>query len=316
MLCKPPDSKDVPTTSLVAEAWSVGRRRMQQPLPPYSTCVQCSLNGSEHVLCSNCMQSQQARMHAFTSSHRGISVGCVAGDRQSTLQVASTHLAVGGRTPSRAGLLLLNDRIQDTFSKLEWLSIDPRDTAVDKAKHQIYSDQTIRQNEGYTARPTGSVYEAWSGSLSLSDEVCELPKTTLMIRNIPQAYTAETLLQEWPNTASYNLFYLPCSWRLKQNLMYAFIDFTTAEAAVEFKNYWQKRRLASYSCQKPLNIGFADVQGRDENLRQLKKKRLLHTKNHMSQPLVFRNGERMPLEMALAELELGDSSYRVQRLKL
>ena len=182
----------------------------------------------------------------------------------------------------------------------------------------------MTQNEGYTAYPTGSLCEGLSGSLSFPDEVCELPKTTLMIRNIPQAYTPETLLQEWPNTASYNFFYLPFNSRLQRNLMYLFIDFTTAEAALEFKNYWQKRRLASYSCQKPLNIGFADVQGRDENLRQLRKRRLFHTKDQMCQPLVFRNGARMPLEMVLAEVELGEAqlqlreflSHGVQRLKL
>jgi len=143
MLCEPPDPKDVPTSSLVAETWSVGQRQTQQPLRLYSTCFQCSLNRSEHVLCSNCMQAQQARMRIFTSSHSGISGGSFAVDKQSMSQAASTHLAIdGGRTPSRAGVPLVNDQMQDTFSKLEWLSVDPRDTAVDKAKQQICSYQT------------------------------------------------------------------------------------------------------------------------------------------------------------------------------
>jgi hypothetical protein len=135
--------------------------------------------------------------------------------------------------------------------------------------------------------------------------------TTLMIRNIPSPYTPEALLQEWPNEGTYDFLYLPYSSRLQRNLTYVFINFTTPEAALDFKYRWQKMRLVRYSSQKPLNIGVADVQGRDENLRQLRKKRLLHTKVKQCQPIVFRNGVRIPLERALADLETGDELQSV-----
>jgi len=130
--------------------------------------------------------------------------------------------------------------------------------------------------------------------------------TTLMIRNIPSPFTPDLLLQEWPNNGTYDFFYLPYSGRLQRNLTYVFINFTSPAAALEFKCYWQRRRLVRYTSQKPLNIGFADVQGRDENLRQLRKKRLLYAKTKHCQPIVFRNGIRTPIHFAIADLVLKD----------
>lgn len=90
--------------------------------------------------------------------------------------------------------------------------------------------------------------------------------------------------------------------------MYAFINFNTSQAALEFKKRWHKKRLPCFYNQQCLNISFSDVQGRDEHLRQLRKKRLSQTKDKMSQPLIFRNDERIPLKIALAELDIGHSS--------
>jgi hypothetical protein len=127
--------------------------------------------------------------------------------------------------------------------------------------------------------------------------------TTLMIRNIPPPYTPEDLIQEWPNDSTYDFFYLSFNSRLQRNLTYAFINFTSPEAALEFKCQWQNMRLGRHPSQKPLNIGVADMQGRDENLRQLRKKRLLYTKTRQCQPVVFRSGVRIPLEKAIAQLD-------------
>lgn len=228
--------------------------------------------------------------------------------KESILQVSATRLTADGVTP------FVNDRVQDTCNEMECVSVDQQHSAADKPKEQTTEVQTMGQTEHYSAYVTGSFSTGLSGPHSLPGQVCALEKTTLMIRNIPHAYTQEELLLECPTPASYDFFYLPFNNRLQRNLMYAFINFTTAEAALKFKNHWQGRTLASYLSQKSLNIGFADVQGRDENLRQLRKKRLLRTNDKGSQPLVFRNGERIPFEIALAELDAGNSSLADQRV--
>jgi len=128
-------------------------------------------------------------------------------------------------------------------------------------------------------------------------------QTTLMIRNVPVLYTREMLLQEWPNEATYDFLYLPYSCSMQRNLSYAFVNFTSELAATAFMQQWQKKRLAHYTSHKPLNISFADVQGRDSNLWQLKKKRVKRIKINQCQPMIFENGHRVPLVDALKTLE-------------
>jgi hypothetical protein len=127
--------------------------------------------------------------------------------------------------------------------------------------------------------------------------------TTLMIRNIPPKYTQETLVLEWPNHGTYDFFYLPYSCSTQQNLTYAFINFTSHEAALQFKSRWEKRRLNQFSNRKPLTISCADVQGRDENIWQLKKKRNWRLRVKQCQPLICDdNGHQISLAEAFRSL--------------
>lgn len=129
-------------------------------------------------------------------------------------------------------------------------------------------------------------------------------RTTLMIRNVPVLYTREMLLAEWPNNATYDFLYLPFSCSMQRNLSYAFVNFASEEMALAFAAKWQKKRLAHYTSRKPLNISFADVQGRDGNLWELKKKRVKRIKVNQCQPLIFENGKRVTLAEALQDLEM------------
>lgn len=128
--------------------------------------------------------------------------------------------------------------------------------------------------------------------------------TTLMIRNIPVMYTQEALVLEWPNNGTYDFFYLPFSCSSQRNLTYAFINFTSHAAAMDFKNRFEKNRLAHYTARKPLNVSCADVQGRDENLLQLRKKRIWRLKVKQCQPLIYDDGVRISLAEAFRRLSL------------
>jgi len=78
---------------------------------------------------------------------------------------------------------------------------------------------------------------------------------------------------------------------------------TSEAAALTFVQRWQKQRLAHYTSRKPLNISFADVQGRDSNLWELKKKRVKRVKMTQCQPLVFdQRSSPVSLDYALDDL--------------
>lgn len=125
--------------------------------------------------------------------------------------------------------------------------------------------------------------------------------TTLMIRNIPQLYTQEDLALEWPNNGTYDFFYMPISF--KGNKTYAFINFTTPESALAFKEKWDKKRLRRFQARRTLNISCADVQGQDANLWQLRKGQQWRLKNKECQPLIFdKKGRQISLDYAMRTL--------------
>jgi len=128
--------------------------------------------------------------------------------------------------------------------------------------------------------------------------------TTLMIRNIPQAYTQKQLAQEWTNNGTYDFFYLPMNHITPNgNKGFAFINFTSAQAAVAFKERWQKQRLQLFQARRTLNITCADVQGRDENMWQLRKGQHWRLQNKECQPLIFENGMHVSFEEGMCRLK-------------
>merc|ERR1712129_628220 len=140
-----------------------------------------------------------------------------------------------------------------------------------------------------------------SGSSNTPSPDQRLP-TTLIIRNIPKMYSQKELALDWPNNGSYDLFYLPmCDNIAKGNKKFASINFTSAQAAVAFKERWEKQRLPRFHVRRgltTLSISFAGVQGRDACLWELHKGQLHRT--NKCQPLVFENGMQISHEEAIA----------------
>jgi len=151
-------------------------------------------------------------------------------------------------------------------------------------------DPHIEQHGGATSSTSLSMM----APLMNSGEVCQ-PQTTLMVRNIPLLYTQEMLVAEWPNNATYDLVYLPSSCNMHRNMSYCFINFTSEASATDFTNRWHKKRLAYFQSKKPLTISLAEIQGRDLNLWQLRKKWLRRAWIRQNMPLIFEDGVQVPL---------------------
>lgn len=138
----------------------------------------------------------------------------------------------------------------------------------------------------------------------LEKKVYDAPVTTLMVRNMPVMCTQDTLLEEWPIDGTWDFMYLPHSCGGQVNLSYAFINFITPAHAQAFKARWQKRKLAHFDdTKKLLNVSFADVQGLEANLMQIKKKRVGRIRRRQGQPIIIQDGQQIPLEDALAAIE-------------
>jgi len=120
--------------------------------------------------------------------------------------------------------------------------------------------------------------------------------TTLMVRNIPGRFTPETLLEVWPVDGSYNLLHMPFNFQKQRRAGIAFINMVSHEAAVEFAANWHGRKLANVGGIKRLDIGVAEVQGFEGNLRNLKGSKI---KNEIFLPIAFNGTERLDIKALL-----------------
>mmetsp|Transcript_82359 Transcript_82359/g.188332 ORF Transcript_82359/g.188332 Transcript_82359/m.188332 type:complete len:283 (+) Transcript_82359:41-889(+) len=101
----------------------------------------------------------------------------------------------------------------------------------------------------------------------------DIPKTTLMVRHIPNKYTQRMLLNvcnERGFQGTINFFYLPIDFRNKCNVGYAFVNFTNEEEALRFKTDFEGFKLTHFKSNKVLQISFARIQGYEKNVEHFR----------------------------------------------
>ncbi|CAH8364189.1 unnamed protein product [Eruca vesicaria subsp. sativa] len=100
--------------------------------------------------------------------------------------------------------------------------------------------------------------------------------TTVMLRNIPNKYTREMLIEfldehceaennkeENEEVVAYDFLYLPIDFQSKMNKGYAFVNFTKTEAVSKFKAACNNKAWYHFGSKKILKIAFARIQGKD-----------------------------------------------------
>jgi len=131
-----------------------------------------------------------------------------------------------------------------------------------------------------------------------------LPRSarTLIVRNVPWAYTQEDLLHFWPPDGTYDYFHTPYHFFNDRPLGHAYINFNTYEAAVAFQDRWHGRYLSWRDTKNTLDITFSHDQGRGPNLARIAKDKIpiLVEKNYV--PVLMDGTRRLGPDEALAEL--------------
>jgi|Transcript_101276 hypothetical protein len=133
--------------------------------------------------------------------------------------------------------------------------------------------------------------------------------TTVMLRNIPNRYSREMLVQRLNNgyEKQYDFVYLPIDFNSKCNVGYAFINFLSPPMAQKFMNEFHgqncKHVLPGFSSHKIVEVTFARVQGREQNLENLKDEKFMTKLSEQPewQPLVWENGVEVPFDKLLGE---------------
>merc|ERR1711920_71076 len=129
-----------------------------------------------------------------------------------------------------------------------------------------------------------------------------------MLRNIPNKYMQENLLEEIDAAGfagSYDFFYLPMDVRNNANVGYAFINFFRPEEFDRFRLHFEGYQFKRAGSKKIATVSPAIVQGLKANVQNLMKKRVTQG---MYRPLVLRNGQRVDIEVAAEQLNADGAS--------
>ncbi|CAG8484622.1 10034_t:CDS:10 [Ambispora leptoticha] len=92
----------------------------------------------------------------------------------------------------------------------------------------------------------------------------EDPRTTFMIRNIPNKYTQRMLMDTLDEThkGQYDFLYLRMDFKNRCNVGYAFINFIDANAVLSFADVRVGKRWACFNSEKVCELAYANIQGK------------------------------------------------------
>jgi len=115
-------------------------------------------------------------------------------------------------------------------------------------------------------------------------------RTTLMIKNIPNKYDQQMLLQavDKNHKGTYDFFYLPIDFKNKCNVGYAFINFIDPTSIVTFYEDFNNKKWEKFNSEKVCKLTYARIQGKDCMIVHFKNSSLLF-EDPKCRPLIFRN---------------------------
>jgi len=115
-------------------------------------------------------------------------------------------------------------------------------------------------------------------------------RASLMIRNIPNKYTQEMLLEaiNKNHKGTYDFFYLPIDFKNKCNVGYAFINFIKVDSIVPFYQEFNARKWQKFNSSKICKITFARIQGKQNFIEHFRNSSLMH-EDPKCRPLIFKS---------------------------
>ena len=119
------------------------------------------------------------------------------------------------------------------------------------------------------------------------------PRTTLMIKHIPNKYTQKMLLaaiDAVPGApGTYDFFYLPIDFKNRCGVGYAFINLTRPHHIARLVARFHGKRWDRFNSEKVCEIAYARIQGKAALVSHFQHSSLLH-EDKRCRPLLFKAG--------------------------
>jgi RNA recognition motif-containing protein len=114
------------------------------------------------------------------------------------------------------------------------------------------------------------------------------PRTTLMIKNIPNKYTSKMLLAaiDEKHKGTYDFFYLPIDFKNKCNVGYAFINMSSPSHIVSFYETFNGKKWEKFNSEKVASLAYARIQGRGALISHFQNSSLMN-EDKRCRPILF-----------------------------
>lgn len=122
-------------------------------------------------------------------------------------------------------------------------------------------------------------------------------RTTLMIRNIPNKYDINLLLEEVNETfkGKFDFLYLPLDFDNQCNLGYAFINFIEHLHILYFYELFEGKKWKKFKSSKECHLTYAKFQGKFELTNHLEKTCVLNKLENNKRPIILTITEPFPI---------------------
>jgi len=122
--------------------------------------------------------------------------------------------------------------------------------------------------------------------------------TTVMLRNLPNDYTRQMLLDLLDTSGFYGLYdfvYLPIDFKRKAGLGYAFVNMVTHKDALRIKDELDGFSKWAVSSQKVCQVAWGDpLQGLEDHIERYRNSPVMHEDvPDVFRPVLFKGGCRM-----------------------
>lgn len=130
------------------------------------------------------------------------------------------------------------------------------------------------------------------------DRILADKRTACMIKNIPNKYTSEMLIDFINEThfGTYDFFYLRVDFKNRCNVGYAFINFVDSQAVEGFYRRIHGMRWSSFGSNKIAELTYASIQGIDSLKRKFRRSLVMQEDRSFRPKAFYTEGKSKGLE--------------------
>lgn len=133
----------------------------------------------------------------------------------------------------------------------------------------------------------------------------EDPRTTLMIKNIPNKYTSKMLMFaiDERHRGAYDFIYLPIDFKNKCNVGYAFINMIDPSLIIPFYETLNGKKWEKFNSEKVASLAYARIQGKAALIAHFQNSSLMN-EDKRCRPILFHSdgsnaGDQVPFPMGV-----------------